>query len=142
MSCEYCKKVSAYLDCELPAAEREAFEKHLNGCAECSAEVSKLKRISNFVGAAKFTGSRHQPFEWRANLDRRRVLRLAQMLTAVAAIVMLFCGLSLMFGKPIQKTKTAAVPNWEKTAVTLKFEPTPSADIDDPIVQVLLKEQP
>jgi anti-sigma factor RsiW len=140
MSCENLRKTNAYFDRELPAAEREAFEKHCANCAECATELSRLERMSRFVVAARFTDARREPFAWRANLNRQRVERLAQMLTAVAAVVMIFCGVSVLRGKA--KTNTsAAVPSWEKTAVTLQFEPGPAAETDDPIVQVLLREQ-
>ena len=42
---------SAWLDGELPAAERARMEAHLAGCAECSAELARLARMLGMLRA-------------------------------------------------------------------------------------------
>ena len=47
MDCIDVKKVSAYLDGELPDDERARIEKHLKECPACRAEADELTAVSN-----------------------------------------------------------------------------------------------
>ena len=42
---EWTDKLSEYLDDELPAGERAALERHLAGCASCTAVLNDLKTV-------------------------------------------------------------------------------------------------
>jgi hypothetical protein len=43
--------LSAYLDGALPAAERDALERHLAGCAECQSKLAGLVRVGELLRA-------------------------------------------------------------------------------------------
>jgi hypothetical protein len=45
------ERLSAYVDGELPAAERAALEAHLAGCARCAAELSELRQVAGLLRA-------------------------------------------------------------------------------------------
>jgi len=50
MNCIDEKKLSAYLDGELPEQERAAIEGHLRQCAECRLEAKNLTAVSDMLG--------------------------------------------------------------------------------------------
>jgi Putative zinc-finger len=52
---EWTERLSEYLDDELTAAERSAFESHLAGCAQCAATLADLREI---VDRARTIGPR------------------------------------------------------------------------------------
>ena len=45
------ERLSAYLDGELPASEREPLERHLAGCAECRRELNELREVRALLRA-------------------------------------------------------------------------------------------
>lgn len=45
--CDYCGKLIAWLDRELPADEAVEVELHLRGCVECRERLVKYKQVSN-----------------------------------------------------------------------------------------------
>jgi len=140
MECPFFGRTGAYLDGELPAAEREACEAHLSGCSECSRELRRLERLSQFLSAAgrpEFGGPR--PL-WKAELVQRRVVRFAEVLTAAAALVIAVCGIWLF--RLSAQPDSAAVPAWQRMAILQQSEPAPPAEADDPLVQVFLRGQP
>jgi anti-sigma factor RsiW len=47
MDCLDKKKISAYLDGELPEDDRTAFRDHLDGCAACRAEAEELAAVTD-----------------------------------------------------------------------------------------------
>ena len=140
MGCSLYNKSGAYLDSELSAADRSAFEAHLPACSECSQEVARLQRLSNFLSSAPKPEFNPQQLFWKARQNRQGILRFAEMLTAAAAVVILICGIWLL-RQDSQSRNTANTINWERVVVTQQFDP-PQNEPDDPLVQVLLREQP
>jgi anti-sigma factor RsiW len=51
MSCAFSEKLELYVDGALEAAARAELESHLAGCAECPAEVARLRRLDELLGA-------------------------------------------------------------------------------------------
>jgi len=141
MACAFFDRTGAYLDRELPEAERKAYEAHLSTCDECSRELRDCSRLSRFLSAAGMPDIGRQPVSWKAELNRQRMVRFAEMLMAAAAVVMAVCGLWLfrLAGRP---DSSAAVAGWERMAVTQQSEATPPAETDDPLAQALLRGQP
>jgi anti-sigma factor RsiW len=45
------ERLSAFLDGELPTAERAALEAHLTGCARCAAELGELRQVVGILRA-------------------------------------------------------------------------------------------
>lgn len=70
---EYTDQLSAYLDGELPPAERTALEAHLDGCAECRAILDDLRAI--VAAAPAYEGTLPDRDLWPAiqsGIDARR----------------------------------------------------------------------
>jgi anti-sigma factor RsiW len=140
MECPFFSRTGAYLDRELPAAEREAYEAHLSGCRECARELARLERLSRFLSVGRtpeFGGPR--PL-WKAELSRQRLVRFAEVLTAAAAVVIAVCGFWL--SRLNRPPDSAATPAWERLAVAQQSEPAPSPEPEDPMLQVLLRGEP
>jgi anti-sigma factor RsiW len=112
------RRLGAYHDGELTGAERAALEAHLRRCPGCAAELERLRRLSSLVAAAGRTG---MPRPALARLHRAvddlsatDLGRLAKTLLAVAASVLMVCGVWLWQangGEP-----AGAIPVWETVA--------------------------
>src|ERR1700730_11425152 len=52
--------VTPYVDGELPAADRQAVEKHMSGCTPCRARIATEQAVRDLVGASRTepTGAR------------------------------------------------------------------------------------
>jgi anti-sigma factor RsiW len=117
-SCDQTQYLEAYLDGELPDAERRRVEQHIAICAACTRELARLRRLS-----AAFAG--YRPTLSSEALDRIHdavantwdlgVIRFARRISAVAAAVVLAGSLYLTF---FQAEQATAVPVWEQTAIT------------------------
>lgn len=93
--CEYGILVSAYFDGELDEARTREVEGHLSSCAACAAELESLRRMSNVLSgwsAPEMPGDvlarLHEAVAGEAAAAERGVLRLARVLSGVAAAVM------------------------------------------------------
>src|SRR5438270_5999226 len=100
MSCDQIHRVEAFYDGELNAADREAFEAHLNDCTPCNDELSYLRRISSEISAASIPAVSEDAlarFHGAVRVaEERGVLRLAEWLTVAAAAVLVI-GLTGLF---------------------------------------------
>lgn len=119
--CPQLESVGAYHDGELSAARRVEVEAHLSKCPSCAAELESLRSLSALfrVSPAEAPGSRvlAELHEQVDALTERSVLRFAQLLSGIAAAVLIGVGGWLM-------TAPAAAPQpaggWEEAAVTLR----------------------
>jgi anti-sigma factor RsiW len=135
-NCNENQYLDAYVDGELPAADRERFEAHLTICAACAREVARLRQLSSLFTA-------YRPTLPADALDRLHdavaqtwdlgVIRLARRISAVAASVVLFGSLYLTLFQTEQAT--ASLPVWEQSAVSGTLPATESADAE-PQVQL------
>ena len=120
MTDQWTDRLSAYLDLELPAAERAALEAHLAGCAACRGTLDELQRV---VAQARGLEDRPPTHDlWtgvarriRPEPVRRPARRFAfsmpQLLAASIALIMLSSGavwLSLRSGTKVQVAQTPA----------------------------------
>ena len=100
MICPQHEQLQAYHDGELAPALREAFERHLVSCDPCSSELLRLRALSRlFAGGARPRLSKIAAWRVRRGVDQamqRGVLRLARILGAAAACVVLGGSLRLM----------------------------------------------
>jgi anti-sigma factor RsiW len=130
MSCDRIEQVHAYYDGEMPPAQREQFEAHLNECAECRDLLSDLRRVSDLLAAAPLAElppeamTRFQQ-TWFAAAADRGVMRIASWLTSAAAAILI--GALLIWPSKIHDdTSVASVaPVWQAAAVT------PPADVHE-----------
>ena len=123
--CQFKSRLSAYHDAELSAAEIEAVNEHLPTCEACSAELATIREVAAALAS-------YQPEEisqielarlHRAidRVDDRGLLRLAGMLSAVAASVLIIC-MAWMSQSPtsapiVQRPDAQRVPAWENLAM-------------------------
>lgn len=98
--CEKCRRLSAYVDGELGAAERAAMEHHLAQCPAGGAELRELRSATALLhgaampvlSAAGLVRLHGRVDEWR----RRGAERFAGFLSAMAACLAIASALSLM----------------------------------------------
>src|SRR5258705_9759915 len=94
----------AYLDGELPSAERKAVETHLAECASCGTQLAEeralLERASALLGATRPIERAAPPFEQlRPRATRRSLLRVRTPV-AWAASIALALGLGYYLHEP------------------------------------------
>ena len=142
MGCERFDKTGAYIDGELPEAERAAFDAHLSSCAECSAEMARFKRLKTFLAAARMPQMIRPRAVFEARMNSQRLVHFAELLMSAAAIVIVVCGISLVKMNVPPHTAAQPVPTWERMALSAQVEPAAPSESDDPMVQVLLRDQP
>jgi anti-sigma factor RsiW len=89
-------RLSAYLDDELSATEREAVEHHLRQCAECEQTLADLRRV--VARAAALTGAPPAKDLWpgiaRATSGASRAVRVSLTIPELAAAAVLLMALS------------------------------------------------
>lgn len=103
--CNHHLKLEAYHDRQLDAAGRDAFERHLAECGDCSAARAELQNISQmFAEIPTPRLSQIALYRLHSNLDfltDRGLLRLARVMTGLAASVLLLGSLWLMRPHPV-----------------------------------------
>jgi anti-sigma factor RsiW len=118
MNCEHSQEVHQYHDGELSAGQRDAFEAHLKGCAQCQALLNDLRAMSRMLIAAPLMEASAETMrhlrEARYVVPDTGVLKIAGWLTAAAAAILL-----------------AALPVWREEYHVQP--PLASADTIDPI---------
>jgi anti-sigma factor RsiW len=134
MGCPLFEKTSAYFDGEMAEADSGAFKAHLDGCAECSGELARLRRMVNFLSVAKVPDVARARNVFRARLNTQRVSRFATVLTAIAAMVMLVSGISLA----LRGSGGGGSSSWQQVAVNAQAE-TPQ---EDPMIMAFLRDKP
>jgi anti-sigma factor RsiW len=133
MSCDQIPYLDAYLDGELPDADRRRVEQHLAACGECATELSRLRRLSAMIAghrtpalSAAVLARIHDAVE--AERPDLMILSLARRISAVAAAVVLAGSLYLTFFEAPQVTAASAPPPvWEQVAVSGVPEAQPVA---------------
>lgn len=87
--CDYCRKLVAWLDRELPADEAVEVQLHLRGCVECRDHLARYRQVSNTLKEFCIAvGATETP---------RRSRRLVPVFAAVAAAVFVAAlGISLV----------------------------------------------
>ena len=138
--CNFSGVVDAYHDGELSPAERERFERHLGQCAACAEELASLRAISRRLAEAPLPAMppgllerlrREAPARSGRRREDRAVLRIAEVLTAAAAAVLIAgtFGLLRPSSQPAPPTARGPVAEWEQAAVTLQLDdPAAAAD--------------
>ena len=120
-ACEHIRQVGAYHDGELGPEESRLFEAHLARCAVCGGELKELRRLSRFLAGARIPDAPAEVIERLHEAPgavRERVtLRLAEWLTAAAAVVLLVCAVWMWSGRASNKETATAPDSWELAAV-------------------------
>jgi anti-sigma factor RsiW len=124
-------EVSRYHDGELAPERRGEVERHLADCAACSAELAALQGMSRALasaGRAEMSGAFlvrvRQAMSATVSTARERemrsVLRLAEGLTAMAAMILVVAVVGLKRAGAVEPHPAA----WEQAATTLQVDLT------------------
>lgn len=123
-SCNENQYLEAYLDGELPAADRRRVEQHIAICDACTRELARLRRLSGMFASYRPTLSADALSRIHDAVGETTwdlgIIRLSRRISAVAAAVVLAGSLYLTF---FQAEQATAVPVWEQAAVS---RPTPA----------------
>jgi anti-sigma factor RsiW len=150
LDCPFHSQIDAYHDGELDADVRARLEAHLAGCGECRGGLAKLSDMSAlFAARAQATMLPLELARLHRKLDgsvgnraaESEFLRTAGMLSALAASILVISGVWLAEfpSRPAailspgiavvpasdSPVLPAALPDWERTALTLRVEPSP-----------------
>ena len=119
-TCPHMSLVGAFHDGELPEPRHAEMRRHVSECAQCAAELEELRRVSRFLASGPAvsisSGMAGRLHEHVDVLMDRSVLRFAQMLSGIAAAVLIAAGGWLMGSPPARPEPVSA---WETAAVTL-----------------------
>lgn len=144
MDCAHSSQIGAYKDGELPSEQRATFAKHLSTCPACATELARLERLSTWMQTAK-TARANTGLNWQARLHQRRLERLAGVLTAAAAAVVLACGLWLTGNKSESNTASSTANptqrSWQRAAATGQIDTQPTIESEDPLLQIVFQDQ-
>jgi alkylhydroperoxidase family enzyme len=144
------ERLSAYLDGDLAAPDREAVERHLAGCRECAVVVEDLARLARAAGeledvepvtdlwpgiAARLdvrTPARVVPIDEDWPRGRRRFSFTMPQLAAAAIALVVLSGAAVWWGSPrpgdvaLDRSVPAEGRALETTAVPVSFEADPA----------------
>jgi predicted anti-sigma-YlaC factor YlaD len=94
MNCDKIKELLAgYQDGELDAEQLEKVQKHLDGCSDCRAELTRLEKVKEVAGKVKFNDLPLEVWEGYWQGIYRRVERgLGWIFLSIGAIIMAAVG--------------------------------------------------
>lgn len=129
--CEYTDRLSAYFDGELDSVTSRRLEQHLLHCPACSAELESIRRISGLLaGMPKPQMSPQTLHRLHASVEAASpVRRLATELVAMAATILIVCGISL-WRLPQANESAGPMPVWEASLLQRPAEAAPSNSED------------
>ncbi|UCG64806.1 MAG: zf-HC2 domain-containing protein [Deltaproteobacteria bacterium] len=146
--CIYSHKLDAYYDNELSHEEHRKLEQHIRGCPYCSGDLEQRQRLSGLISSVSIPDipddmakRLHQSLD---SLREKALLRMASMLSSVALVLLVVSSILVLRIAVKGQVATASDPEWEKTAVTLQFDPpateTPELQFAQWLIADLSKE--
>ncbi len=129
--CPNIPQISAYHDGELSGARREQIEQHLRVCPQCAAELEELRRLSRQLAEAAprpalSIEAARRLHDHVDELTDRSVLHFAEILSGLAAVVML--AASLWTARPASVAAEPAAP-WEQAIAMVPQDQTARSPI-------------
>ncbi len=131
-TCEHADKLSAYHDGELDAVSRAAMERHLGQCAQCAAELERLRKLSALL--VQTAPAEMPPLGMRRlhALAERSIggdlMRWAMTMTALAASVLIAC--SVLLWRQHGSAEPVSVPAWEMSVMQRPTESVAASSED------------
>lgn len=128
MSCDQSPNLNAWYDGQLAASAKNAFQRHLAGCAECQRELRELQGLTRLLAKMErpvLSVETMQNLRDSATSLRNRVIaRIAAKLTAAASILLAIGLFALWHQNPV-----AAQPSpWETMMVDWRTAEPASPD--------------
>ncbi|KPK84411.1 MAG: hypothetical protein AMJ81_05615 [Phycisphaerae bacterium SM23_33] len=118
--CQRAEELNAYHDGELPPAAGAEFEEHLRQCPRCAAELAHLRELSRLLGTLaepKLSPQvLHRLHRGAVHASQAGIQRMAQVVSAVAASVLLVCSI-WMWRLPADTGRPEEIPQWERWAL-------------------------
>jgi anti-sigma factor RsiW len=142
MQCNQTNRVGPYRDDEMLPADRDAMRRHLSECPSCAAELNRLDRMTRLLASAAPAAELSADGRTRLHraIDRQAsslmglpgLVRLAEVLSAVAAVLLLACILGLAGLHPAAEPAAPAgeLPTWQM-GVTSESAEMASDNADD-----------
>jgi anti-sigma factor RsiW len=130
--CQYAGRLGAYHDNELSPAAGAEMEDHLAHCPACAAELAGMVELSQAFARLPrpaITAHALQRLHRRVDaLPGLAIAHLAEALTAVAASILIACGVWMWASSA--PAGGASMPVWEAAAFQKPAETTPTATED------------
>jgi len=90
---KYRIKLAGYIDDELSPDERQEYENHLEGCAECRNELESFRKLKEVTGAMKYADIPEQVWEgYWAGIYKRLERGLGWIFISIGIILVLSFG--------------------------------------------------
>ena len=120
--CAWSARLDLYHDGEMDAREAELLRVHLERCRWCSAELERMRRLSNLIGGAwspRMPAGLPSQAAAAVGAGEAVFMRTARVLAAVAAVLLIVCSV-LVVTAPAREP--AATHDVELEAATLSAE--------------------
>ncbi len=142
--CEHSRRLSAYHDGELLPEECRDLEEHIRHCPPCARDLERLRSLSMVFGSAEMPGMSPDAFERLhssvGSIREGLTVRMAGVLTAAAAAVLLVCSVWLWQARVTQESYVGGGPAWEGAAVRPQLAVSPSADGEMQLAQWIIED--
>jgi len=113
--------MSAFYDGQFADEEQRGLQEHVARCAECAAELERLKALSRLLACADVPrlspGALERIHQAVDTVGEKAVFRTAQALAMAAAVVLAVCAVWLWQAGGAPEAYAAAAPDWERAAV-------------------------
>lgn len=118
--CPHAQQLSAYHDGELSPAAGAEMEQHLRECPACAAELARLRELSGLLDGLAEPGIPprvlHRLHRRADDSSRIGIRRIAEVVCAAAAVVLLACSFGLLhLSSP--RDGAEQVATWETAAM-------------------------
>ena len=141
--CEQASRLGAYRDGELSPDCRAEFERHLRRCPQCAGELERIRKLAGLLKSlpgVKMDQPAIKRLHHRIAVEAAHGIgRIAEALTAAAAIILVACIIGLAREGSSQPGQIA-MPLWEAQAVAQEPTETTSAATDQVLASWMVQD--
>lgn len=141
--CQQACRLNAYHDGEMPAGARAELEQHLRQCPQCTAELERLRAMSRLaaaVPAVEIPPMTLQRLHRRIDLlPSRTIARLAEVVSAIAATILIACVVGLV-RQPASNGTAASMAIWETPAQASSPADTTDAASEESLANAIAQD--
>ena len=142
--CRHAGRLSAFYDGEVVGEERRQLQEHIRHCADCAAEVERLRAISRFLAVAPeprlSPGALQRFHRVVSGASERTVLRTARAFAMAAAGLVVVCLVWLWQGDGAQNGYALEAPEWERAAVLQQVEQAGGVSAEAQLAQWIVED--